>query len=82
MTEEPPEVDVDEATLVIMRANDKALRELQSKLVQAAGSETESELVSQALKVARRQQALISEVPGLETYAHGMARLIAQLEQY
>lgn len=73
-------VDIDQATLALMRANHDKLVDLQGRAAAATGEE-EWRLFSEAVAVARRQYALVSEVPGLEEYARRMASLIGQVEQ-
>jgi hypothetical protein len=71
--------DIDQSTVEIMRANQERLQDLQSRALAASGDE-EHRLLSDALATAKRQHALVSEVPGMEPHARRLAPLIEELE--
>jgi hypothetical protein len=76
----PQDIDIDEATLAIMRGNHETMLELQAR-VEAAEGEDERRLISEFLACLRRQEAVVSEVPGLESYAHSLGKLRQRAEK-
>jgi hypothetical protein len=62
------DVDLDEPTLATIREQHRELLELRSRARDASGDERRR-LASELIALARRQEALVSEVPGLEEYA-------------
>jgi len=81
MADDDIEVDVDEATLAIIQANEKEMQRLQSEAVQASGAE-ERNLIVEFIKCAKSQEAVLSELPGLEDRARKLGWLRAQAEDH
>lgn len=59
------DIDIDEATLEVIRANDSELKRLWAAFVECA----------------KRQEALLSEVPGMEAFAERMRAMREQSER-
>ena len=71
------DIDIDEPTLAIIRANDAKLRRLQDEVAQASGDE-ERRLIVEFIECVKSQEAVPSEVPGLEDRARKLAEARTQ----
>jgi hypothetical protein len=79
--DDPEHIDIDTAMLGVLREHHDALLRLQADVDSARTYSERKQRISAFLTEVRRQQAAISEVPGLEDHARRLADLREELER-
>ncbi|MEJ7788635.1 MAG: hypothetical protein WKF29_02015 [Thermoleophilaceae bacterium] len=74
-------VDVDEATVEVIRANDAEVKRLSSELAKGGTDAEQVRLAAELVNASRRQEGVLSEVPGLETRGRALGETRAELER-
>lgn len=72
------EIDIHQATVEVIRGNDAKIRRLGAELAQGGPESLAVELVN----VAKRQEGVLSEVPGLEDHARRVRAVRVEIERH
>ena len=75
-------VDVDEATVEVIGANDAEILRLTHALARGGSDGEQIRLAVELFKVSKRQEGILSESPGLEDRARQLAATRAELEAH
>ncbi len=72
------DIDIDEPTVEIIRANDAKLQRLAAEVARTGAERSVLELI----ECSKRQEAVLSEVPGMEDRARHLEEVRVEIEDY
>lgn len=76
------EIDVDAATVEVIRSNDAEIRRLSAELSRGGSDTTQRRLAADLVNATKRQEGALAEVPGMEDRARQLTATRAELEAY